>query len=452
MPTTDPLTGSRLANRYRIIYRIGEGGMGVTYRAWDCKTGRPVVLKCPRKEMLVVAGFRDRFEREARTLANLMHPNIVPIDNLGVFDGLPYFAMPYLPGGSLANRRLRDADGRVKPMQPSTLHLWLPQVASALDHVHEAGVIHRDVKPGNIFFDSAWHAYLGDFGIAKSTTNVPGTDGEQPLTATNIAIGTPEYMAPEMFAPVATIDGRADQYALAVIVYEMLAGRRPFSGDSSHIVVEVMTHPVPPLSALRNDLPPSLQQAIGTALAKKAADRFRDCWTFARAALADVPPATDEPGVARLLCPNSNCNNNLKLPTSAAGQKGKCPRCACQMIIAPDLSALWLVQEESNEPATPADTRNATPGPGRTSLRRRSSRRSREQEVAESRRTLLVTGLVASLVGAAIGSQIGSARARQDLAKQNEVLEQAVKDLTTGKAALEQENGTLKTLLRNANP
>lgn len=459
MPQTDALTGSRLANRYRIIYRIGEGGMGVTYRAWDCETGRPVVLKCPKKEMLLIAGFPERFAREARTLASLVHPNIVPIDDLGEHDGLPYFVMPYLPGGSLANRRLRDPNGRVKPMAPATLHLWLPQVATALDFVHSAGVVHRDVKPGNVFFDSAWHAFLGDFGIAKSFGDAEQLDADQPLTATNMSIGTPEYMAPELFAPKATIDGRVDQYALAVVAYEILAGRRPFVGDSAHIVVEVMTHPLPPLSGVRDDLPPSLAEAVHRALAKSPAERFPDCTAFAAAALADVLPAADEPGVARFLCPNSDCNNNLKLPVSAAGQKGKCPRCTNQMIIAPDLSALWLVREESDEPITaPGAPAKAGTAPSAAGRRRRPPARP-DDWPTRVRRSLLIAGLLATMFfGAILVSRVSTARMQLELngridelresRKRLDELDRIVRELAAERESLLRENDRLKESLQ----
>ena len=461
MPKTDPLTGSRLANRYRIIYRIGEGGMGVTYRAWDGETGRPVVLKCPKPEMLTVAGFGERFDREARVLASLEHANIVPITDLGAHEGLPYFVMPYLPGGSLANRRLRDDEGQVKPMQASTLHLWLPQIAAALDHVHAAGVVHRDVKPANIFFDSSWRAYLGDFGIAKSLTDATATDENEPLTAMNMAIGTPEYMAPEMFGWDARIDGKIDQYALAVVVYEILAGRRPFVAERNlvRIAADVKNRPPPPLRDTRRDLPPSLEQAVLKALSKTPVDRFPDCWAFSRAALADVQPVTDEPGIARLLCPNSDCNNNLKLPASAAGKKGKCPRCSHQMIIAPDLSALWLVKEASEGPANAGRKRRA-----------HGKRRGRSQprgwladvwsQLPEPLQGGFLTGGLLALLacGAIFVAQIRTARERLEhkqtvdaLRRAEErikSLEQAVGDLNLKKSVLERENADL----RDANP
>ena len=347
----DSLIGRTVAGRYRVISKLGEGGMGVTYRAWDEAEGRPVVLKMPRRNLVENAAFLERFSREVRMMAALSHPSIVPILDVGEDEGLPILVMRFLPGGSLSNRRLRDAEGRVQPMQPSTLQLWLPAVASALDFVHANGIVHRDVKPANIFFDAFWGAYLGDFGIAKIVEDTTVLEKEHTLTATSMMIGTQEYMAPEQFAPKAVVDGRVDQYALAVMVYEMLVGQRPFRGETAHVVVEVTTQPVPRLTQFRRDLPDSVCQALYRGLSKKPGERFGSCAEFAAAVLRDVRPMADEEGVARLLCPQ--CGNMLKMPTSAAGRQGKCPRCKTEMMVAEDLSALWLASEEhkGEEPA-----------------------------------------------------------------------------------------------------
>jgi formylglycine-generating enzyme required for sulfatase activity len=251
--------------------------------------------------------------------------------------------MQFLPGGSLANRRLRDGQGVPQQNPAGMLHLWLPAVAAALDFVHAQGVIHRDVKPGNIFFDAFWNACLGDFGIAKILEDSQAFDTEHTLTATNMGVGTPEYMAPEYFIPQSAVDGRADQYALAVTAYELLAATRPFSGTTAHLVVEVTTQPVPPLDGKRAGLPSSLVTGIHRGLAKRAADRFSTCREFAAAVLRDVPTLMDENGVARLLCPG--CSTVLKLPTTAAGKEGKCPRCRAGMKVAADLGALWMLDE-----------------------------------------------------------------------------------------------------------
>jgi serine/threonine protein kinase len=321
--TKDPLIGAIVVDRYRILARLGQGGMGVTYRAWDMEASRPVVLKHPKPEMLARPEFLERFSREAKMMAAFSHPNVAPIATVGEHDGIPYLVMPFLPGGSLSNRRLRDESGEPQPMHPSTLHLWLPQVAAALDYVHSQGVVHRDVKPGNVFFDAFWHAYLGDFGISKIVEETDSLDKEHTLTATSVAVGTQGYMAPELFAPKPVLDGRVDQYALAVMVYEILAGRRPFTGDTAHLIVEVTTKNVPPLRGFRRDLPRSLEEAVEQALAKHSGDRFESCLEFIEHALADVPPMQDEPDVARLLCPA--CENLLKLAHVRRGQEGSLP-------------------------------------------------------------------------------------------------------------------------------
>ena len=341
---TDDLINATIAGRYRIISRLGAGGMGVAYRAWDEQGGVPVVIKIPKRVFLEDPKFVERFSRETRLLQGLDHAHIVPIVDVGEHDGLPYVVLRFLPGGSLSNRRLRDAEGKPTPNPAGMLHLWLPAIAAALDHVHSQGVVHRDVKPANIFFDAFWGAYLGDFGIAKIVEESDAFDREQTLTATHMGIGTQEYMSPEQFTPKATIDGRADQYALAVTVYELLAGHRPFTGKKAHLIVEVTTQPVPPLEAKRPDLPATLVAAVYKGLAKKPADRFESCAAFVKAVLRDVPALIDDPGVARLLCPQ--CSNMLKLPVAAAGQKGKCPRCRTKMKVADDLGALWLLDED----------------------------------------------------------------------------------------------------------
>ncbi|MFM8494699.1 MAG: protein kinase domain-containing protein, partial [Planctomycetia bacterium] len=339
----DELIGQTIAGRYRIISRLGAGGMGVAYRAWDGEQHVPVVLKMPHRHVLENAESAERFAREIRLLQGLSHPHVVPIVDSGEHEGLPYIVMRFLPGGSLANRRLRDEDGKARPNPAGMLHLWLPAVAAALDHAHANGILHRDVKPSNIFFDAFWEAFLGDFGIAKIIEESESFDRENTLTATNMGIGTLEYMGPEQFLPKPALDGRFDQYALAVTAYELLAGRRPFTGTTAHLIVEITNMPAPRLDRLVRGLPPSLVEAVHRALAKNPEERFSTCREFASQVLRDVPLLVDEPDTARLLCPK--CENILKLQVSAAGQKGKCPRCQTPMEVADDLGALWLLDE-----------------------------------------------------------------------------------------------------------
>jgi serine/threonine protein kinase len=325
--------------RYRIISRLGAGA----YRAWDEQEGRLVVIKIVKKAFLDDPKFTEGFARKIRLLQGLRHPHIVPIVDVdvGEHDGLPFvvIVMRFLPGGSLSNRRLRDDNGKVLPNPPGMLHLWLPDVADALDHVHANGVVHRDVKPANIFFDAYWNAFLGDFGNAKIVEESDSFDRENTLTATNMGIGTQEYMGPEQFSPKPVLDGRTDQYALAVMVYEMVSGTRPFTGATAHIVVEVTSMPAPRLDGKVRGLPCSLVHAVHRGLTKSPDERFSTCREFAAAVLRDVKPLADDPGIARLLCPR--CSNLLKLPVAAAGQCGLCPKCQTQMKVADDLS--WLI-------------------------------------------------------------------------------------------------------------
>lgn len=358
-PQDDDLIGHTIEGRYRIISRLGAGGMGTAYRAGDEQRGVPVVIKIPKKIFLEDPNFAERFHREIRLLQGLTHPHIVPIIDVGTHEGLPFVAMRFLPGGSLSNRRLRDDRNKPRPNPPGMLHLWLPAVAEALDYVHSQGVVHRDVKPANIFFDAFWGAYLGDFGIAKVVDESETFDKEHTLTATHMGIGTQEYMCPEQFTPKAVIDGRADQYALAVMVYEMVAGTRPFTGATAHLIVEVTTQQPPPLQVHRRDLPSSLVEAVHRGLAKISKERFATCTKFAEAVLCDVQRLESDLGVARLLCPNPGCSNLLKLPTTAAGRRGKCPKCQKELKVADDLGALWLLDEvrrQRDAALVPADS------------------------------------------------------------------------------------------------
>jgi serine/threonine protein kinase len=343
-----------VAGRYRFLSSLGQGGMGRTDRYWDTLTGRPVVIKWPRPEFIEKPGFLERFDREVRLMQAIVHPHVVPIADSGIDEGLPFFVMPFLPGGSLSIRRLRDAAGSPQPNHPSMLHLWLPGIAAALDHVHAGGVVHRDVKPANIFFNAFWHSCLGDFGVAKVVDETGLIDKEQTLTGTHVAVGTELYMGPELFSPKPTLTGAVDQYALAVMVYELLCGRRPFVGDTAHLIVEVTTKQPPPLDRLQPGLPPRLVQAVHRGLAKRPAERFPICSEFAAAVLADVPPMAPAPDEARLACPS--CSHLIKIATSDAGKRGRCPKCRKRLVIAADLAALWTRDEETivaGQPAAP---------------------------------------------------------------------------------------------------
>ena len=362
--------GRVIGGRYRLVSLLAQGGMGVTYRAWDLRAGCPVVIKTPKVPKDDIDGTKaqqlaNRFVREIESMRALAHEHIVPITDSGEDSSLPYVAMRFLPGGSLADHRRSRESGGFEPVPAGQLQFWLMGIAEALDFIHSRGVVHRDVKPANVFFDGFWHGFLGDFGIAKVVDESGGLEKGETLTGTQFAVGTPEYMAPELLTPRAKPDGRADQYALAISVYEMLAGKRPFTGESMHIVVEHATLPVPPLDRRALRLPASLAAAVERALSKKPDERFESCMAFARAALADVRPQPNEPGVVRLLCPG--CRRILKMPVSAGGRTGTCPRCKTGVEVAADLSALWetseagvVAEEQQAASATPLEFRPAS--------------------------------------------------------------------------------------------
>ena len=333
-----------LRNRYWLLSELGRGGMGVTYRAWDSIHRVPVVVKMLLESLRKDPATQRRFAQEIQAMLALKHSNIVPIIDHGDDDEMGLFVvMRFLPGGSLADYLGRNPAGETQRSPPGMLHRWLPGIASALDFIHERGVLHRDVKPGNVFLDVFLDPFLGDFGIAKAVDDSLGLLRDRGLTAPLTAIGTVEYMAPEQFTQASRPSGRTDQYALAVTVYKMLSGNTPFTGDSGPIIVEHLTKPVPPLVHLGTAIPESLWLALQRALAKKPEDRFPNCREFAQAALQHVPPPRAEPGIARFLCPS--CSTIIRLSTSSAGKAGRCPNCKSAMEVAADLSALSLRSE-----------------------------------------------------------------------------------------------------------
>jgi hypothetical protein len=271
---TDPLDRLKtaLADRYTIERELGRGGMAVVYLARDRQLDRSVAIKVLRPELSESLG-RDRFLREIRIEANLQHPNVLPIFDSGEADGLLYYTMPYVEGESLRVRLQREGQLPIDEALRITR-----EVAEALAHAHAHRIVHRDIKPGNILLSSR-HAVVADFGIARAFTAA----GAEPLTKdtatagtpTGMAIGTPEYMSPEQVAGDGAIDGRSDQYALACVVFEMLAGDPPFTGRTMQSVIgRQLTEPPPSLEHRRSKAPRNVTEAVDKALSKVPADRY----------------------------------------------------------------------------------------------------------------------------------------------------------------------------------
>jgi serine/threonine protein kinase len=248
--------------RYQIIEEIGRGGMARVYRAVDPRFEREVAVKVLPSEVMDEEMFRARFEREAKVIAGLEHPAIVPVYDFGDQDGQPYLVMRYMPGGSL---RERLAEGKMDPGEAADL---VRRMASALDHAHEHGIIHRDLKPGNILFDGRGDPFLTDFGIVKMA------QGGATLTGEAI-IGTPAYMSPEQAQGDTTIDHRTDIYSLGVILFEMLTGEQPYQADTPiSLALKHIREPIPRLFDYDKDLPVGMQAIVDKAMAKSPVDRF----------------------------------------------------------------------------------------------------------------------------------------------------------------------------------
>jgi Protein kinase domain/WD domain, G-beta repeat len=263
--------GVRVAG-YRVEEPLGAGGMSAVYRARDERLGRLVALKVLAPALAADGEFRQRFTAESRAAAAVDHPNIIPVYEAGQADGALFIAMRLVAGGDL--RRVLADEG---PLAPGRAAWFLSPVASALDAAHRAGLVHRDVKPANVLVDKSpdrpEHVYLSDFGISKSTTSAGG------LTGTRHYLGTPEFTPPEQLKGP-SVDGRADQYALACVAWLLLTGTVPFQRDQGLAVLFAHLHEAPPrLDALRPDLP-AAGQVLARALAKDPGERYPSCGEF----------------------------------------------------------------------------------------------------------------------------------------------------------------------------
>jgi Protein kinase domain len=254
------LTGTRIG-QYEIVERLGGGGMAVVYRAVQQPLGREVALKALSSELFQDDGFVKRFETEAKTLAKLDHPNILPIYDFELNDGVAYLTMPLIRGGTL-----RDVLNR-GPLDTLTAWRYLREIGDGLQHAHDAGIVHRDLKPTNVLIHADGRAMLADFGLAR------GAGQPTHLTTIGLAIGTPGYMAPEQVMGH-DVDKRADIYAMGVLTFEMLTGRLPFIGSNRmEVAYSTVNAPIPSAVKLNAVLPDELDQLLAKVLAKDPGQR-----------------------------------------------------------------------------------------------------------------------------------------------------------------------------------
>ena len=276
-------TGLTLLGIYRVEEKLAEGGMGSIYRGVDTNLDRPVVIKVPHVRFLGEPGFRRRFRLEITELVRLEHPGIVRILAQGEHEEVPFFVLQFLGGGSLEE----VLDRSDEPSSVEDVLAWLVPIARTLDFVHGRGTVHRDVKPANILFDEDGNVYLSDFGVAKALESEDAA-----LTAAGTGIGSPRYMAPEQ-AVGDDLDPTADQYALASMVYEALAGHPPFKEPSAiDLLIAKKSTDAAPLHEVAPQVPPEASAAVMRALARTPSERFPSCQAFLEALSTGLrPPA-----------------------------------------------------------------------------------------------------------------------------------------------------------------
>ena len=323
--------GSRVAG-YLIEERVGTGGMAAVFRARDERLGRMVALK-------VLAGddeaIRKRFVGEALAAAAVDHPHIIPVYAAGEADGYQYIAMRFVAGDDLQAVIRREGD-----VPPRRATAYISPVASALDAAHEAGLVHRDVKPANILVDARpgepEHVYLSDFGLARRMRSISG------LTMPGTLLGTPDYMAPEQASGRQPVDGRADQYALACVAYHLLSGAVPFTGEAPILVLWAQMSAKPPrLTEARPDLPDAVGAVLTKAMDKQPERRYESCGAFAdalREALGLEPYDPRRPaGQESIVSPGSEYPVEARTITLAEPLEPRPPT----PLPAPDATGTW---------------------------------------------------------------------------------------------------------------
>jgi serine/threonine protein kinase len=315
----DRVSIPRQFGRYQILDRLGRGGMGAVFRAVDTQLDRTVALKVPFLANND-AGLRERFYREARAAAALHHPNICPVFDVGELDGLPYLTMAFLDGRPLADAL---ADGR--PFPPHQAALLVRKLALAMQYAHDRGVIHRDLKPGNVLLRPDGEPVVMDFGLARRGDD-PRTEG---MTRQGDVIGTIEYMSPEQFeGDNAAVGPASDVYSLGVVLYELLTGRRPYEGGTASKMASILFKPPPRPSDLRPGLPVPLEEICLRAMAKRPADRYPSMAEFAAALTAYLRSRLSgvAPAAARTPAPPPTSPTPPPTPTTRPVREGVAPR------------------------------------------------------------------------------------------------------------------------------
>lgn len=265
----ETLQPGQMLGSYRIINQVGQGGMAAVYKAYQPSMDRNVAIKVLPRQLAESAQFAARFQQEARIIARLEHPHILPVFDFGESDGVTYFVMRYLEAGTLKTRM------EAGPLSLHEIDRLFAQLAEALHYAHEHGIVHRDLKPANALVDEHGNVFLTDFGIAKLLESASPR-----LTQTDAIMGTPAYISPEQ-AKAESVDRRSDIYSLGIILYEMVTGSVPFVADTPlAVILKHISDPLPPPSVMKKDISAPIERVILKALAKEPSERYATAAEF----------------------------------------------------------------------------------------------------------------------------------------------------------------------------
>jgi serine/threonine protein kinase len=353
----DNIQPGQMLGPYRIINQIGRGGMATVYKAYQASVDRYVAIKVLPSQLAESPEFAARFQQEARIIARLEHPHILPVFDYGESDGVAYFVMRYLEAGTLKDRM----ESR-RPLPLQEIDRIFTQLADALSYAHGHGIVHRDLKPANALIDSQGNIFLTDFGIAKLLESASPR-----LTQTDAIMGTPSYISPEQ-AQSHPVDQRSDIYSLGIILYEMATGQVPYVADTPLAVLfKHISDPLPPPSQVKPDIPQSIEQVILKALSKNPGDRFATAAEFVAAwkrALEEkdvVRQVSPPDAITRALPSDQTPPNPAPAPTTAS-RAGKpaiwilgCLAVACLALVVGGVGLLAVLRPASSSTVV-ADT------------------------------------------------------------------------------------------------
>lgn len=308
----DTLQPGQMLGSYRIIGQVGQGGMATVYKAYQPSMDRNVAIKVLPRQLAESAQFAARFQQEARIIARLEHPHILPVFDFGESDGVTFFVMRYLEAGTLKTKM------EAGPLSLNEIDRLFTQLAEALEYAHGHGIVHRDLKPANALVDAQGNLFLTDFGIAKLLESASPR-----LTQTDAIMGTPAYISPEQ-AKAESVDRRSDIYSLGIILYEMVTGSVPFVADTPlAVILKHISDPLPPPSVMKKEISAAIERVILKALAKEPGDRYATAAEFLSAwkrALDEAETAARAPEPTHL--PASRAGT-VAPPTTAAPQPAR---------------------------------------------------------------------------------------------------------------------------------